>query len=416
MRGLLHFAHLWIGIVLGAYFALLGLTGSTLVFKSEIERALAPDLYKVATPTSATPTTRFPLDTLIADFQRNHAGVTNFSIQLPQSLDDSMIINYIPATPPDWHGRVINPYSPVAPPVAQGRHDRHELFIDPYTGKALGEHLVGGTFFYVVHNLHAHLLLEDIGYTFHTYAVLFLLVLVASGLWLWWPSVGHFRKQFKARTRIKFGASIKRIVVDLHNTIGFYVFVVLFSIVTTATLHLWPGPARWLFLSVNDKLHDSLRAIPATSTITAQRGQAFSTLPYSRAVELARSVEPSRVPVRVDIDSGITTVMLGSLPDHLVSPRLTSVSLRATGPATIQVQSPASVPLDSRIDSWIMFVHYGQWGPGGAFYFIKAIWLIAGLSPTVLFVSGCTMYLNKHAARRKAERSRSRRPVEDRLV
>ncbi|RKP51892.1 PepSY-associated TM helix domain-containing protein [Pararobbsia silviterrae] len=406
MRRVVYQLHLWIGLVLGVYFAFLGLTGSTLVFKTEIERALAPDLYEVAVPASST---RERIDTLLAGFQRAHPGVTSFSARLPQSPDDALIINYIPATPPDWHGPTINPYSPVEPMVSQGRHDRHEVFIDPYTGRTLGDHLVGGTFFYVVHNLHAHLLLEGYGYAFHTYAVLILFVLVVSGLWLWWPSLTHFRKQFKARTRIKFGASFKRIVVDLHNTAGFYAFVVLLAIVTTATLHFWPGPAEAIFLSVSKGLHrPTSDTAELTTPSSARCTRDVEADRYERGVARARSAVPGLSALGIDIDPDTTTVLLGVQADHFVSPRLTSVTLCGLDGRIEQVQSPASTPFDTRIGNWVMFVHFGQWGPGMAFYAIKAIWFLTGLCPAILFASGCTMYVTRQGAKRKKKRSDAR--------
>src|SRR5687767_15455847 len=43
-RQRLLFAHRWLGIVIGVYFVIIGLTGSLLVFGREIDRALNPGL------------------------------------------------------------------------------------------------------------------------------------------------------------------------------------------------------------------------------------------------------------------------------------------------------------------------------------------------------------------------------------
>jgi uncharacterized iron-regulated membrane protein len=401
MRRYLYLLHLWIGISLGAYFSLMGLTGSTLVFKTEIETALAPDLYRVSVPHNPT---RQPLDGLISAFRQSHPGVTAFSVQLPQENDASIVFKYIPATPANWRGPTINPFSPVEPLASQGRHDRHELFVDPYTGATLGEHLVGGTFFYLVHNLHAHLLLEGYGYTFHTYAVLVLAALVASGLWLWWPSSKHFRKQLKARTRIKFSANIKRIVVDLHHAAGFYAFAVLFTIVVTASLHFWPGPAEALFSAIATMTRrapqPSQGASLAPPVTCGQPGSNTSQAsPYADMYRRAHLALPALSVLQFDIDPENTVVSLGSRSDHLVAPRLTTVTFCTVGGQVERMDTPASTAVDARLDAWVMFVHFGQWGRGLLYYVVKSIWFAVGFCPLTLFVSGVMMYLNKRRAR-----------------
>lgn len=408
MRKCLQWLHLWIGLVLGIYFAFMGLTGSALVFKTELHAALTPSLYRVDVPRAPA---YMPLDTLIDVFEKTHPGVDSFSVRLPLAADASEVFNYIPANPPGWHGATINPYSPVAPPVAQGRHDRREWFIDPYSAKVLGEQLVGGTFFYVLHNLHAHLLLEGIGYTFHTYCVLFLLVLVISGLWLWWPSTKNFRKQFKARTRVKFGASVKRIVVDLHNAAGFYALTVLLAIVVTATLHFWPAQASALISQVVRLLPKSNAGtdLPANVAVISNNDcaspvAAARLATYQEIVSSVAHAEPSLSVLEIDVSRGNPVVLMGSRRAHMVAPLLTSVTVDACTARVKSVQSPRTLPADVGVANWIMTVHFGQWAPGIAYYLVRAIWCLAGLCPSILFLSGLMMYLNKRKAKQQVRR------------
>ena len=44
LRRRMLFVHRWLGIILGVYFVMLGITGSLLVFAREIDRALNPEL------------------------------------------------------------------------------------------------------------------------------------------------------------------------------------------------------------------------------------------------------------------------------------------------------------------------------------------------------------------------------------
>src|ERR1700712_1772269 len=56
--------HLWSGVLIGLYSAVIGLTGSALVFREEIERSLRPALYELA-PLAMSPP-RPTLDQLLA--------------------------------------------------------------------------------------------------------------------------------------------------------------------------------------------------------------------------------------------------------------------------------------------------------------------------------------------------------------
>ncbi|MDE1180088.1 PepSY-associated TM helix domain-containing protein [Paraburkholderia sp.] len=410
MRKYLYWTHLWIGLVLGIYFAFMGLTGSALVFKTEIHEVLTPSLYRVDVPRIPA---YVPLDTLIGVFRSTHPGVSTFSIRLPLKPDASTVFSYVPVNPPGWRGPVINPYSPVSPPVVQGRHDRHEWFIDPYSARVLGEQLVGGTFFYVLHNLHAHLLLEGIGYTFHTYGVLFLLTLVISGLWLWWPSLKNFGKQFKARTRIKFGASIKRIMVDLHNVAGFYALVVLLAIVTTASLHFWPTQAAAIISQAVKLLSESNANANVDASDVFPNNACASQIPalrlatYQEIARNAANAESSLSILELDISQANPVVLMGSRNPHMVAPLLTSVTVNGCSGRVEKVLTPQESPVDIRATNWIMFVHFGQWGPGFAYYLVRAIWFLTGICPTILFLSGVLMYLAKRKAKQEGQRRRA---------
>ncbi len=99
--------------------------------------------------------------------------------------------------------------------------------VNPYTGAVLGVRPPGPDFLADVHQLHLRLLIRnpgDAGKKIVSWAGVAMLLLVVTGLYLWWPL-----------KRVKIGGktSGRRWWFDLHNTVG--VFSLLFLLVLTLT-------------------------------------------------------------------------------------------------------------------------------------------------------------------------------------
>jgi uncharacterized iron-regulated membrane protein len=93
-------------------------------------------------------------------------------------------------------------------------------FLNPYTGQLLKVQNLRSDFFTIVQYLHMYLLLPPaIGKWVVDIAVITFVVMLFSGLVLWWPRNKAARKQ---RFSVKWDASPKRRNYDLHNVLGFY--------------------------------------------------------------------------------------------------------------------------------------------------------------------------------------------------
>jgi len=90
------------------------------------------------------------------------------------------------------------------------------VYINPYNGKVLKVKDVYNSFFNFILEGHFYLWLpHNIGQPVVAYATLSFLVMLISGLFLWW-------KGKKQRFKIKWSARWKRKNYDLHNVLGFY--------------------------------------------------------------------------------------------------------------------------------------------------------------------------------------------------
>lgn len=94
------------------------------------------------------------------------------------------------------------------------------IYLNPYTGKVLKVKDENADFFRIVLLGHFYLWLPpDIGQPVTATATLIFLVMLISGLILWWPKN---KKATKQRFTIRWSARWRRKNYDLHNVLGFY--------------------------------------------------------------------------------------------------------------------------------------------------------------------------------------------------
>ena len=95
-------------------------------------------------------------------------------------------------------------------------------FINPYSGAVTGIFDYKYNFFNVIKYLHWSLLLNDkIGQPIVGYGTLIFVILLVTGLVLWWPKKWNKANKKQAFT-IRFKSRFKRLNYDLHNVFGFY--------------------------------------------------------------------------------------------------------------------------------------------------------------------------------------------------
>lgn len=383
LRKAVLFLHLCIGLVLGLYFSLLGLTGSALIFKSELHRFFKPSLYYVVPPENSS---RLSLDKLAQVYKDNHPDISIASLGLPVAARDVLIVGYR------------------APEPGQKKGQSMQALIDPYTGKVITEQLSGGWFFRTLHNLHAKLLLDDLGEDFHRYAVLAIFVLLLSGVWLWWssitglvepPRMSKVLSQFKQKVTVKLNGSFNRKVFDIHNVVGFFAAGILFVLALTASSDLWHEQA----LAVVGGLTGGPVAAEWKGVQGKQSEGKDMASSYDAMLAAANHALPNMVAVAITDKLGVRMISPG---EPYVVPRCITVFFNKSDARLLRVEDPAKLPLGQQIMAWLLPIHFGQWGPGISYYFVKAVWFVAGLCPGILFGSGVMMVMLKRGAKRNS--------------
>jgi len=197
--------HLWLGLASGLVVFIVAITGAIWTFESEISDMVYS--YRKVEPIAGQSIISISEIKKIVKPQINKVSGISFlghdrSIEVRESnqIDGHYLNNYV--------------------------------YLNPYTGKVLKTRVNDPNFFEIVIELHTSLLLGEVGRQIVDYATLIFLILLISGIYLWWP-----KKKIGIKQRMKFdwktSTKWKRKNFDLHSILGFYAsWIVIFVAIT----------------------------------------------------------------------------------------------------------------------------------------------------------------------------------------
>jgi uncharacterized iron-regulated membrane protein len=191
------FAHRWLGFITGSVVFVISVTACIYTFQDEIQDALLP--YRKVNP-----------------------------LQRPM-LPPSRLERIAWQQYPDGVISLINYYTSNRSVQVRitARSKLHSIYIDPYTGRILyDDQDFKHNFFNTIKQIHLYCFFPPkagkvvVGVSTAVY-----LILLVSGMVLWWPRRKTDRKRCFT---IKWKGRTKRLNYDLHNILGFYAFVISF--------------------------------------------------------------------------------------------------------------------------------------------------------------------------------------------
>jgi uncharacterized iron-regulated membrane protein len=352
-----------VGLVAGVLLCILGLSGSALVFRQEIDRALDPELQRVEVRD-----TRQPLAAVVRAATEAHPEVAPWRVRMPRRADGPVEV-WLGATP--------------------------ELFVyvDPYTARVLGarrprEFLTGWLF-----ELHAHLLAGDVGELVGGVVALATIALALSGLVAWWPG----RRKLKPALTVARGRGARRLAFDAHRAGGFYVSALLLLAGVTGASLVFHEPFQ---VALNRAFRSP--AVPKAPVATSAPTR--PALPLDSALAVAERVAPggyvSYVYVPVKPTDPVT--VRKRRPGELHPNGKTFVYVDPRDGALLGMVDGPTSPAGARAYSALYPLHTGVAG-GMA---MRVLMVLVGFAPTILFVTGVLMW---RARRRSAARVPARR-------
>ncbi len=363
-RTWLHAGHKWAGLSLGALFVLLGLTGSLLVFYQELDDGFRDS---GSAPVLAVSPDRIVAALRVAEPERGGP----WRIELPDRAKAPITARYL--NPTETAGRGFAPLI---------------LRLDPESLAVRERYFWGENVWTWIYKLHYTLLLGPAGSIVLGIAGLLTLLLLGTGLILWWPAAG----QWPGALAIKRSAVWKRRVYDLHVKPGVYVVALSLVVVLTGTMMAVPDWFKpgigWfsLFTAVGgpgQRPPMSGAPVLTAEVAMATAGAHFPTA-HVRWIETPGGDQPYwRVQMRQEGE-----------PNRRF-PR-SQVWIDAVSGDLIAVRDPRRNSAGDSIFDWLHPLHNGEaLGLAGRI----AIFLL-GFAPLLAFVTGWIRWQHKRAAAR----------------
>ncbi|GAB2180606.1 PepSY domain-containing protein [Denitratisoma sp. agr-D3] len=359
--------HLWTGLALGLLFALMGLTGSLLVFYPELDLLLNPSLR--ADPPVAVATVNW--DAVAQRLLALKSGDEGqWRIEVPAAEGRPLSARYFPAASAQG-------FAPLIVTL-----DANTL--SPTSARPWGSFAVTW-----IYDLHYSLLAGSGGRQVVGWLGVAMLLLLGSGVALWWPSRGRWQQAL--RPRLRPGRVLTHF--DLHGKLGVYGLLLLLVLCFTGVVLALPQIARPLvqhFSPLAPSPERQSTPVPGAEPIgpTAALSAALARFPGARLrwIELPKGAQ------------GVYRLRLwqGGEPSYRFPGTLVWVD--AWTGRVLATRDPARQGGGDDFFAWQHPLHNGEaFGLPG-----RLLALLGGLLPTALLVTGYLRWQDRRQARQRA--------------
>ena len=352
LRRVLFHIHLYTGLVVGLLLSLTGLTGSLLVFSHEIDAWLYPQLLH-SRPVA-------PGQVIIPPDQ---------VLQAIREQEPKATVQFL--APPRKPDGVYQAY------LKGGRRAQ----VDPYSGALLGVRSPTGHPVGFLFDLHTKLLSGDNGEQVVGVGGLLLLLLGVTGVYLWWP-----KKGLREGLTVQWQGSWKRVNWDLHRVGGVLVVVFLSLIALTGATLVWSQPVTDCTYRITNT--------PPRPKLASRPRPGKEPLPLADLDSRADAVLPGAQTTRITLAAKptATVVIRKKFPRELHPNGMSSVYLDQYSGQVLRVENALQAPAGPRLLNLRYPLHIGQFGGP----VMRAVYVLVGLTPAFLFVTGCLMWWNRY--------------------
>lgn len=346
--------HLWLGLTIGAVWALQGATGALLVYHRDIDRVAG--VQGTAGPMAS-------LDR-VADAAGGRAGLLRIGVR-------------------DAGGAVLT----------VDRSDKRTVLVDAATAQVLAVRDTNptapganGAAWRWVYQLHEALLLHDVGETLIGLSGLILLIAASMGLWLAWPRGGGWRIVFDPR---RWKSPAQRLY-GWHRGAG---------LAASAGFVLTTLSGAWLIFASD--LRPIVARVTAFEMPTRGRPGVGDTVGPQRAYAIAQAQFPGARLFRVALPSpkaNVYTVRLRQPGELRQMSGTSSVTIDAATGRMIARYDPLTAPVANRLADAAFAIHSGEaLGVVG-----RTAVLLLGLSLPMFYATGLIAWLNRRRRKRRA--------------
>jgi uncharacterized iron-regulated membrane protein len=368
LRKALFQLHMWTGIGVGLYVFVVGLTGALLVFRNEIQQAAFPAFFRV--PDATRPYA--DIDTVLEEFKRAYPDQPISGIDTPTPTRGTYL-TYV---------------------LEEGRYVA--AFAHPTTGKVLGE-LPPRSFVSRLQDLHFELLAGPTGRVLNGIGAICLTILALTGLVIWWPGVASWKRAL----RVDFSRGWRRVNFELHSTIGIWMSVLVLAWGLSGAYFIFSSEFRAIVHVIAP-----LTSPPAFASNPSLEGTAPSR-PVAFYIHQAQQQQPSGELIRVLLPTSDGASLVVTLTHSGLSraedDQGISFHFDQNSGALLGTWDGAPRTAGDRVIAVLAPLHIGMFGG----VVVKLLWVLLGLAPSVLFVTGSIMWWNR-VVRDRWSRIRSR--------
>lgn len=256
--------HFFAGLYVVPFLIMLAVTGLVMIFDPIIERALHSDLYKVEQITAD------PIP-----YEARYQLVAN---QYPGSTIKRLYVSEDAADTTRFQVMVGD--------------DTRSVFVDPYKGSILGDISISDSWYVWADDTHGTFMMGLTGDWLIEIAISFTLLLILTGVYMWWPQKDQSAWQAATRIRTK-GRNMWR---DLHSVTGVWValFLFFFCISGLAWASVWGGKLVQAWSTFPTE--QSAKNVSSTLTHEALNVKGLKQIPWNlEQAPLPESATPSQV-------------------------------------------------------------------------------------------------------------------------
>lgn len=380
------FIHRWAGLLMTVFLILVGLTGSLLAFKSDLERLICPRIY--ATPRPGVP----PLD--LATLAERAEGLVPqgrvVTVYLVES--DQALVVFDPREDPATG----KPYE----------LDFGQLFVDPWSGEELGRRQFGDlsqgliNLMPFIWTLHYTLALGAPGLWVLGIVALVWTIDCFIGFYLTLPvSSGAFWRRWKPAWLVKRKAGAYRLNFDLHRAGGLWVWLMLLVFAWSSVMLNLPSVYDWVTGAVFD-----YRSLPEENTATSPPPNEIPRLDFRTALSTGeRLMAEQATKYGFSVQREVMLYRMGGVYSYFVKSSrdirdkagLTYITFDADMGALISLELPTGEHSGNTITYWLRALHMAD--VFGLPYRIFVC--VLGLIITMLSVTGVYIWWMKRQAR-----------------
>jgi uncharacterized iron-regulated membrane protein len=343
--------HRYLGLAAGLVIAIVGLTGSLLVFEEEINHFLLQLQFGQIVPQQQQISILSVIDNVKAAYP-----------------DPNLALSYL--------GLPQEPDAPIQVELQSPNKPTLEVIVNPYTGKILGDRLSEYAIMSVIYNLHYSLLAGDTGVTIAGIAALLLFILSITGIFLW-PGWRKLIMGFK----IKWNAHIKRTNFDIHKVAG--IITAVFLALTAFTGFCWN------FYTYVEPIIYAVTFSPTPVEPQSKPISGKSPIALADILQRADAALPGAATTYISFPTSPEAVfMVGKRFLEEKEVWRSRVYLDQYTGEVLRVRNSRSLSVGDEVMDVFVPLHYGTFGglPTRIFY------IFVGLVPTISFVTGFVMW------------------------